>query len=187
MLMRLAPSVSAPIRWTGALEDSQRLDAWVRAVRPVADWLVQDRQRADVLEGAWLGHAVHPPLTDLPIGMWSSALALDLVGGSSAEPAARRLIALGALAALPTVATGWAEFAGIGRREQRVAAVHAAANGVAEVLMVMSWRARRKGRTKRGKAYALLGVGSAGIGGYLGGHLIAARKVSSRSRVFAAH
>ncbi|MDQ4023993.1 MAG: hypothetical protein M3217_00660 [Actinomycetota bacterium] len=35
----------------------------------------------DAISGAWLGHALHPLLTDIPIGTWSSAAILDLVGG----------------------------------------------------------------------------------------------------------
>src|SRR6185437_5178400 len=34
--------------------------------------------RKDLLSGTWLGHPVHPPLTDIVIGSWSSALLLDL-------------------------------------------------------------------------------------------------------------
>ena len=41
-----------------------------------------DRQPLkDVLSGTWLGHPLHPLLTDLPIGFWTSAFTLDLVGG----------------------------------------------------------------------------------------------------------
>ena len=49
----------------------------------------------DALSGTWLGHALHPLLTDLPIGTWTSAVLLDWLGGERAEPAADRLIALG--------------------------------------------------------------------------------------------
>jgi len=42
----------------------------------------------DALSGTWLGHPLHPPLTDIVVGSWTSALALDLFGGQSAEDAA---------------------------------------------------------------------------------------------------
>ena len=35
----------------------------------------------DALSGTWLGHALHPLLTDLPIGTWTSAVLLDWLGG----------------------------------------------------------------------------------------------------------
>src|SRR3954466_8335816 len=60
----------------------------------------------DPLSGTPLGHALHPFLTDLPIGTWTSSLVLDLFGGRDARPASRRLIAAGVLASLPTAASG---------------------------------------------------------------------------------
>src|SRR5947208_10573528 len=49
----------------------------------------------NVLSGTWLGHQLHPVLTDLPIGAWTMATALDLTGGRRADAAARRLVGLG--------------------------------------------------------------------------------------------
>src|SRR5689334_15275525 len=34
--------------------------------------------------GRWLGHPLHPALSDLPIGLWAGALILDLAGGDAA-------------------------------------------------------------------------------------------------------
>jgi hypothetical protein len=123
-------------------------------------------------------------MTDLPIGLWTSALTLDLVGGRAARPAARRLIGLGVLMALPTALTGWAEWSGTSTRDQRVGVVHAVSNAVAAVGFAASWRARRRGRVLRGKALALTSASALGVGGYLGGHLVSARKVSSRDPAF---
>ena len=53
----------------------------------------------DLLSGTWLGHALHPLLTDIPIGAWTSSVVLDWIGGRKARPAADTLIALGILAA----------------------------------------------------------------------------------------
>src|SRR3954462_4689053 len=55
----------------------------------------------DALSGTQLGQALHPFLTDLPIGTWTSAAVLDLVGGRDARPAAERLIATGIPPAAP--------------------------------------------------------------------------------------
>ncbi len=44
----------------------------------------------DTLSGVWLGHPLHPMLTDLPIGFWTSAFMLDLVGGRRSRRARRR-------------------------------------------------------------------------------------------------
>ena len=178
-------NVPATVSWTRRLESSGQLDPVVNAVRPLADALVSDPVRRDALRGTWLGHALHPVLTDVPIGLWTSAVTLDLVGGPSSRKAATRLVGLGVLAFGPTAVTGWAEWSGTGEREQRVGVVHAASNAFAAVLFACSWRARHRGDHLRGKTLGLLATSALGLGGYLGGHLVSARKVSSRHPEFA--
>src|ERR687886_747249 len=48
----------------------------------------------DALSGTWLGHAVHPLLQLLPLGTWTSAVVLDLIGGEDGESSADKLLAL---------------------------------------------------------------------------------------------
>jgi uncharacterized membrane protein len=171
----------AIVEWTKGVEQSSGLDAVVAKVQPLADVLLADPRRAAALRGMWLGHAVHPLLTDLPLGAWTSAMVLDVVGGRGSRPAAQRLTGLGLLAAVPTAVTGWAEWAAVtGEREKRVGVVHAAANNAALLLYFASWRARRRDRHLTGVLLALLGSVGVGVGGYLGGHLTEARKVASR-------
>jgi uncharacterized membrane protein len=180
-----SPSSPPPtVALTERLEQATALDPVVSALRPLAAALVDDPARRDLLRGTWLGHALHPLMTDLPIGFWTSALVLDAIGGPEARPAARRLVALGLLTAGPTALTGWAEWSATDEREQRVGVVHAASNVVAIVLFLGSWRARRRLEHGRGKALGLAAASALGLGGYLGGHLVSARKVSSRHPVF---
>ena len=174
-----------PVAWTQRLEGLTALDPIVRAVRPLAGALVADPVRRDLLRGAWLGHAVHPPLTDVPVGFFTSATVLDLVGGPGARPAAQRLVGLGVLTALPTAVTGWAEWSGTEERVQRVGVVHAASNVAAVGLYAASYLARRREQHLRAKALGLAASTALGLGGYLGGHLVSARKVSSRHPAFA--
>jgi uncharacterized membrane protein len=162
------------------LEGVTALDRVVGAVRPLADALVADPVRRDLLRGTWLGHAVHPLLTDVPIGFWTSAVVLDLVGGRGARRSAQRLVGLGVASALPVAVTGWAEWSGTGQREQRVGVVHAVSNAVAVALFTASWRARRSERHLTGVALGLAASSALGVGGFLGGHLVSARQVSSR-------
>lgn len=174
----------ATVTWTERLERATALDPVVRAVRPLADALVADPTRRDALRGAWLGHAVHPMLTDVPIGLWTSSIVLDLVGGLEARPAARRLVGLGVLAAVPTAVTGWAEWSGKDERVQRVGVMHAVVNVAALGLFASSWRARRTDQHLRGVSLSLAASSLLGVGGFLGGHLVSARKVSSRNPAF---
>ncbi|HLU42472.1 MAG TPA: DUF2231 domain-containing protein [Microthrixaceae bacterium] len=136
-----------------------------------------------LMRGEWLGHALHPLMTDIPIGCWSSASVLDLIGGRAARPAARRLVGLGVLAALPTAATGLVELASVeDRRLRRVGAVHASGNVVALGMYLMSWRARRRDRHLRGAVLALAGGSLATFTGFLGGHLSFGRGVGVEPR-----
>ena len=175
---------SPMVGWTRALERATGLDRPVKVVRPLAHALVADPTRRDILHGTWLGHTVHPVLTDVVIGFWTSANVLDLVGGTESRTAARRLVGLGVLSALPTAVTGLAEWAETGPPEQRVGVVHAVANTVALTLYASSWQARRHDRHARGVALALAGSAAAAVGGYLGGHLVSVRKVSSHHPAF---
>lgn len=173
------------VRFMRTIEQLTPLDRLDDLVAPLADRLVADPRRRAALQGEWLGHALHPVMTDLPLGLWTSASVLDLLGGAGSRPAAQRLIGLGVAAALPTALTGWAEWATLGqRRERRTGVVHAVSNGAALVCYAASWRARRQGRHGAGAFLALVGAGAAGMGGYLGGHLTAVRKVSSYDHRF---
>src|SRR3954453_14618418 len=83
------------------------------------------------LRGDWLGHALHPLLTDFPLGCWAAAGLLDLVGGGRSRPAAQRLIGLGLLFVPATASSGLVDYAQIDdRRVKRVGAVHAIGNSL---------------------------------------------------------
>lgn len=146
-----------------------------RAAKPVASKvsdLVGHGARKDVLSGTWLGHPLHPMLTDLPIGFWTSSFVLDLVGGKAGREASKRLLGLGILSALPTAAAGLSDWSDTLGEERRIGGVHAVANAVALALYTRSWLARRRGAWFRGVVLGLLGAGAATVGGYLGAHLV---------------
>ncbi|HYH88283.1 MAG TPA: hypothetical protein VEX67_03550, partial [Solirubrobacteraceae bacterium] len=65
----------------------------------------------EALSGTWLGHPVHPLLIVVPMGSWISAVLLDWLGGEDAETAADLLVGAGLAGAVPTVATGYADWA----------------------------------------------------------------------------
>ncbi len=169
---------------TRRLEQLRALDALSRLLAPAADALLSSQRRADLLHGMPVGHAVHPPMTDIPIGAWTCASLLDLAGGERSRPAAEGLLALGLVAAAPTVVTGLAEWGETSGAEQRIGSVHAVANTLALSLYGWSLLARRRGDHTRGVVLAVCGGAAASVGGYLGGHLTSARKVSSRHPVY---
>ena len=164
------------------LEQSESLDRLVDAARPVGDAMSSGR-RGEVLRGEWLGHALHPLMTDLPLGCWISSGLLDLLGGKGARRASRRLTGLGLLFVPPTVASGWADWSATkDERVKRVGVVHAVGNVVVALLYFMSWRARRKEHHLRGKVLGLTGGALAWATGYLGGHMSFAHGSSVEER-----
>jgi nitrite reductase/ring-hydroxylating ferredoxin subunit len=154
------------------IEQAEVLDTPGRALQAVSSRLTRSDAVKNALSGTWLGHRLHPMLTDVPIGAWVGAAVLDLVGGRRSGTAARRLVGLGILAALPTAASGLADWEDTHGGDQRVATVHAGANSVGLVLQVLSWRARGKGHGVRGRALSMAALGAVTAGGYLGGHLV---------------
>ena len=168
---------------TQRLEQSPSLDrlrgVYARLAGPVDRW-----SGSDLLRSGLVGHALHPLLTDVPIGCWTAASALDLRGRPQDRGASRWLVGAGLAAAAPTALTGLAEWARTGPEVQRVGAVHGALNALATTLYLTSYVARARRRHGLGVAAVLLGAGVTGVSGYLGGHLTLARKVGSRDPAY---
>lgn len=165
------PVTAAPVdHVVERIERAGPLDPVVKAVRGVINSALRSQGVRDALHGVWLGHPLHPVLTDVPIGVWSAAGILDLVPGTG--PASATLIATGCASAVPTAVTGWADWSKLHPPHQRVGLVHAGANGLALALYTGSLLARARGRSLTGKALAYAGLGAMTIGGYLGGHLV---------------
>jgi uncharacterized membrane protein len=162
-------------RWVRQIEASPALDGVTDRMAPLAG-KVSDGGAGALLRGQWLGHALHPLLTDLPLGCWLSASLLDVVGGRRAREAAQRLVGLGLLATPATALAGLADWNTIDDGHvRRVGTAHAIGNGVVAAAYLLSWRSRRKGHHLRGAVLGLTGGTLAIATGYLGGHLSFAR------------
>jgi len=167
------------------IEQLELLDAVSEPLQNVVRRAVpQESQLKDLLSGTWLGHPVHPPLTDVVIGAWTSALLLDLLGSKNGEEAADRLVATGILAAVPTASAGLSDWAELRGGSRRVGTVHALGNTTALLLHTLSWFARRHGDRARGVALSTLGFGVASFSAWLGGHLSFARGVGVNQTAF---
>lgn len=158
-----------------SVRDARVCDRVAHAVQPavkhVFETLPNGRNVKNVLHGAWLGHALHPVLTDVPIGAWMMAAVFDATGA----PAADMCVAIGIAAAIPTAVTGlndWSETSGA---PARVGVAHAACNIAATALYAASYVVRRSNRRK-GVALAYAGFGLLMLGGVLGGHLVFAQR-----------
>ncbi|HEV2768802.1 MAG TPA: Rieske 2Fe-2S domain-containing protein [Solirubrobacteraceae bacterium] len=172
--MRTARSPSPLGRLTERLESVAFLDAPGKKVGKAARGALGPGALKDAISGTWLGHPLHPLLTDVTLSCFVSASLLDVLGGDRDGRAAQRLIAIGLAASGPTVVTGvsdWADTEIADERVRRVGVAHAAANTTAFVLFASSLAARRAGDRGRGKALGLAGVGILAAGGYLGAHM----------------
>src|SRR3954452_6018059 len=94
-----------------AIEGAAALDAPAKALAKGVRGVLSPGPVKDALSGTWLGHALHPLLTDTVIGTWTSASLLDVLGGDGSDKAARRLVGLGIVFAGPTVVTGLSDWA----------------------------------------------------------------------------
>ena len=164
------------------LERATALDGLARTVarlvRPISEG-----PAGDGLRGDWLGHALHPPLTDFALGCWVSAGVVDLLAGDKGKGAATTLVGTGLLAAAPTALSGAAEWRSLtDRATRRVAAVHATGNSAVILCYLGSWLLRRSGRHRAGIGWGLAGAGLGLFTSYLGGHLSFGRGVGLGER-----
>jgi nitrite reductase/ring-hydroxylating ferredoxin subunit/uncharacterized membrane protein len=166
------------------IESFEALDEPAEQIGKVVRDIIPHGPVKDALSGTWLGHALHPLLTDVPIGAFTSAALLDLAGE---DDAARKLLGAGLAASLPTFWTGWNDWADTEAASdsvRRTGILHALTNGAAIGLTAASWAARRKGSTGRGKLLSLAGLGLLSAGGWLGGDLSYAQGVGVDTTVF---
>jgi nitrite reductase/ring-hydroxylating ferredoxin subunit/uncharacterized membrane protein len=146
------------------------LDRAAESLRRLTGKYLPGPSRAkDLLSGTFLGHPLHPALTDAVLGCWTSALALDLRGQAEASDT---MIGLGILASLPTVASGLSDYADVsGEDASRSGLVHAALNSASILLYASSLLLRKTGHRRAGLTFSSLGFGAALAAGWFGGHL----------------
>lgn len=158
-------------RLLGRVEDSGALDPLAERLSRAVAATSRRSGTKWLLNGTWLGHALHPVLTDFADGAWMAGSFLDLFGPRDAAPAARRLVGFGLLAAVPTALSGLAEWSDTEGNEQRVGLLHAGTSSAAFVLYGCSYLARRRQKHVAGVVLGVLGGVVATLDGYVGGHL----------------
>jgi nitrite reductase/ring-hydroxylating ferredoxin subunit/uncharacterized membrane protein len=164
------------VRWTEpvieALGRSSRLNELGRWLSRTFYRVVKPGKLKDVLAGTWMAHPAHPMLTDVTIGAWTGAAALDLFGGERSRPGADLLVGLGILSAIPTAVTGLSELTDTVEREDRsIATAHALTNVGGLALWSMSLFARKRGRRRTATTLGMAATAAMTAAGFLGGHL----------------
>ncbi|WP_441291897.1 DUF2231 domain-containing protein [Sorangium sp. KYC3313] len=135
------------------------------------------RPLQNLLHGTWLGHPLHPVLTDVPIGAWTTAVVLDLIDVSTRRRrgygrAADSAIALGIIGALGAAASGLTDWRHTGARGKRLGLVHGALNTAALALFGSSLLLRGRGRRAAGRVLSTIGGAVVLASAYLGGDLV---------------
>ncbi len=155
-------------------EQNQMLDEWAEQVQGLLNTAVSQGGPAamrvkNLLNGIWLGHSLHPALTDVPIGAWSAGALFDLIGARREADAA---MTVGVLSAIPTALAGAADWVDTSEEPRRIGLIHALLNSGGLVLMLASLFARRGNQRGLGIGLSTLGLGLASISAWLGGELV---------------
>jgi nitrite reductase/ring-hydroxylating ferredoxin subunit/uncharacterized membrane protein len=129
------------------------------------------------VHGTWLGHPLHPVITDIPLGAWTLAVLFDVIylfrGTHGWVSAADLTIFVGLLAALGAAVTGYTDWNETVDRERRVGIAHGLLNTVVIVVYLVSLIIRVAGGS-RGLAIVLALIGYALVltAAFLGGELV---------------
>src|SRR5260370_10712608 len=95
-----------------------------------------------LVHGTWLGHPLHPVLTDIPIGAWTLAVLFDIIylfrGTHGWVSAADVTIFVGLLGAVGAAITGYTDWSDTFERERRVGIAHGLLNTTAIAVYLVS-------------------------------------------------
>jgi nitrite reductase/ring-hydroxylating ferredoxin subunit/uncharacterized membrane protein len=182
------PPMNPPLRYVIArvVESQTWLD---KLGTPLQNWLLKlygqpgqpNRRIKDVLNGTWLGHALHPVFTDIPIGAWSGTMLLDLAWlndeSKGVDRSADILMALGIVGATAAAVTGVTDWSDLGGMDRRVGLMHGLLNSSILVTNIGSLVMRLTGRRRAGIALSTAGYLASLFSAYLGGELSFAKGI----------
>ena len=163
MARLLARIIAAQDGWARPLGDLNHrwLSAAFRPIRPIKD----------LLNGTWLGHPLHPAVTDVPVGALLVAVVLDL----AAQPdAAFWALLVGQLTFLASVLTGLADYTDADGTARTRATVHGTVMVIGGGFTAASLILRQAGTGDGALQTTLLIVGFLVItaGAYIGGDIV---------------
>jgi nitrite reductase/ring-hydroxylating ferredoxin subunit/uncharacterized membrane protein len=164
-----------------AVEQQQVLDQLSGQIQPLVHDAFKSmgpagREVKNFLHGTWLGHPLHPALTDVPLGAWTAAFALDAMESISGRKelghGADVAIAVGLVGAAGAAVTGLTDWSETNGRARKVGLLHGVLNAGATALYASSLVLRRKKNRSAGLGLAMLGYAVSSAAAYLGGHLV---------------
>jgi nitrite reductase/ring-hydroxylating ferredoxin subunit/uncharacterized membrane protein len=162
MHRQVAALIDRQARWADPVGDN--------AQEILAQLLNQRRQVKNLLNGTWLGHPVHPAVTDVPVGAMTVASLLDVTGQDAAADLA---LATGLAGMVASAVTGSADAVDAYGESKRLATVHGTlmtASASAYLLSLLLRVGPRAGRPLA-RLLGLVGYGALSAGAYVGGEL----------------
>jgi len=165
----------APEPFTERLGDT--LQYWIGVI--VGSQRKPPRRLKSLLNGTWLGHPLHPVLTDVPITAWMLTAVFDVIWLIAHPPWAAYgafvTVIVGLLGALGAIVTGLTDWSDTDGAERRVGLNHALFNACATLLYLVSFVLRLLAGPGDGIAAVVLGLaGLANVlyAAYLGGDMV---------------
>jgi nitrite reductase/ring-hydroxylating ferredoxin subunit/uncharacterized membrane protein len=174
---RTAQDTPAPSPLTDRISDA--LQNGIKAV--IGSNRKPPRLFRTLLNGTFLGHPLHPAITDVPIGAWLIAVIFDIVwlvspsANAWAARGAEVAVLIGILAAIGAAVTGMADWSDTYGAERTVGLYHAGLNTLALVLYIISFALRLAVPTGESALAAIcgfLGIIAVLVAAYLGGDMV---------------
>ena len=130
----------------------------------------------DFLNGSWLGHSLHPVLTDVVVGGATVAVLLAIlgwVGVTELRTAIAWTLGLTWLSALGTIVTGLTDYKDTATGDERnMAGLHGLINIVATVLFIVAFVAYLGPDGSLGPVLLIVGYLVLSTGAFIGGHVV---------------
>ncbi len=163
---------------TGIVQSITDRQKWLDSLSDAIQPLIGDafksggeagRVAKDFLNGVWLGHPLHPVLTDVPIGAWTMSQLFDVLsiasgGDDNLDMASDMTLGVGIVAAVGAAVTGltdWSDIDSYNASRRRMGMAHALINVAGLSLDLASLGLRMTHKRNRGLARTL------SAGGYL--------------------
>ena len=129
----------------------------------------------NVLDGVWFEAPLHPVMTDVPIGAWTTALVFDgldlATGKKPMRHAADAALLFGTLGAFGAAATGLSDWRYLSGGSRRMGVAHGLLNTVGLTFSIVSLMQRATGRRNAARLTFLTGYSINGMAAHLGGEL----------------
>jgi nitrite reductase/ring-hydroxylating ferredoxin subunit len=133
------------------------------------------------LHGVWLGHPLHPVITDIAVGAYTVTAILDVAEATGAEkqiaPATDIALTTGVLSGLGEALAGVTDWHVLKGKPKRIGFLHMLFNLSATALYIGSLLARKSGSRGLGRALGWTAYGTIFGGAYLGGNLVFVKNI----------